>query len=210
MENINIAVVDDHKLFRKGIAELVANLKSFTVLFECGNGDELKTQMSAKTKPDIILLDIRDGNQDGLATATWLKKHYPCIPIAVLAMIEKDETILLMMQLGVKCYLFKDFDPDELETSLRKVAAGELCIPEFVIKLLLSTYNKPMQTILSVREHQFVQLMSTELTYAEIADQLRISKRTVDGYRDTLFEKLNVKSRVGIVSYAIRNKLIEL
>ena len=210
MKNINIAVVDDHKLFRKGIAGLVANLEGFTVLFECGNSDELKTQMSAKTKPNIILLDIHDRNQDSMATATWLKKHYPGIPIAVLAMIEKDETILLMMQLGVKCYLFKDFDPDDLETALRKVAAGDLCIPEFVIKLLLSTYNKPMQAVLSAREQQFVRLMSTELTYAEIADQLRISKRTVDGYRDTLFEKLNVKSRVGIVSYAVRNKLIEL
>lgn len=210
MKNINVAVVDDHTLFRTGIAALVAGFDDFTVLFECGNNENLKINMAAKAKPDVILLGIHDGNQDSMALASWLRTNYPEIPIAVLAMVQSDEMILIMMQLGAKCCMFKDFDPVEFEQTLRKVAAGELYIPEFVIKLLLSTYNKPVQAKLSTREQQFIKLMSTELTYKQIADQLRISKRTVDSYRDVLFEKLNVKSRVGMVSYAVKHKLVEL
>ena len=98
-----------------------------------------------------------------------------------------------------------------LRLAIKRVSRGEVYYPEFVTRLLLNTVNQQDEEVkLNGRELEFIKLASTELTYKEIADQMSISVRTVDGYRDSLFEKLQVKSRVGLVLYAIKNKLINL
>ena len=211
MENIRIALVDDHRLFRSGIASLINHIKGYSVLFEAGNGEELTQKLSPKYQPDIILLDIHMPVMDGTATALWLKETYPDIKIIVLSMLEDPEKVLNMLKLGVKGYLLKDAEPLEFEQALQKVSRGEVYYPDFVTKLLINNFNQPIDDLkLNAREIEFLKLAGTELTYKEIADQMYISVRTVDGYRDTLFDKLHIKSRVGLVLYAIKNKLIEL
>jgi DNA-binding NarL/FixJ family response regulator len=211
METIKIALVDDHRLFRSGIASLINNLNGYGVLFEAANGQELTQKITPRNKPDIVLLDINMPVMDGVHTAKWLHDVYPEIHIVVLSMHEDPEKVLTMLKLGVKGYLLKDAEPHEFEQALRKVAKGEVYYPEFVTRLLLSSFNQATPDVkLNARELEFLKMASTELTYKEIADQMSISVRTVDGYRDALFEKLHVKSRVGLVLYAIKNKLIDL
>ena len=211
MKTIQIALVDDHRLFRSGIASLINNFIGYTVIFEAANGDEMISKIKPDFRPDIILLDINMPGMNGINTARWLKTAYPEIQIIVLSMFDDAEKVLAMLKLGVRGYLLKDSEPIEFEQALQKVSRGEVYYPEFVTRLLVDSINNPVDfDKLNIREVEFLKLVATELTYKEIADQMRISVRTVDGYRDQLFEKLHVKSRVGLVLYAIKNKLIDL
>ena len=211
MEPIQIALVDDHRLFRSGIASLINNFEGFNVIFEVGNGEELITKISEGQKPKIVLLDIHMPVMDGAYTARWLKNKYPEIAVIVLSMNEDAEKVLEMLKIGIKGYMLKDSEPHEFELAIKRVSRGEVYYPDFVTRLLLNTVNQQDEEIkLNGRELEFIKLASTELTYKEIADQMSISVRTVDGYRDSLFEKLRVKSRVGLVLYAVKNKLINL
>jgi DNA-binding NarL/FixJ family response regulator len=211
MEAIQIALVDDHRLFRSGIASLINKFPQYKVIFEAGDGEELMRKLTPKLKPDIVLLDINMPKKDGIATAQWLRSTYPSVNIIVLSMFEDEEKVLQMVKIGVKGYLLKDAEPSEFEQALQKVSLGEVYYPDFVTRHLIHNFNHQVQLVkLNGRELEFLKLAGTELTYKEIADQMCISVRTVDGYRDQLFEKLQIKSRVGLVLYAIKNKLIDL
>jgi DNA-binding NarL/FixJ family response regulator len=211
METFQIALVDDHRLFRSGIAALINNFNGYHVLFEAGNGQELIQKISPKLKPDIVLLDINMPKMDGITTAQWLRTNYPGIHIIVLSMFEDAEKVLSMIKIGVKGYLLKDAEPHEFEQALNRVAQNEVYYPQFVTRYLINNFNKQAEQVkLNTRELEFLRLAGTELTYKEIASQMCISARTVDGYRDQLFEKLQIKSRVGLVLYAIKNNLINL
>ncbi|GAA4929532.1 response regulator transcription factor [Mucilaginibacter defluvii] len=190
---------------------MINNLPGFSILFEAGNGEELTRKISPKNKPEIVLLDINMPVMDGIETAKWLRTNYPDVCVIVLSMFEDAEKVLAMVKLGVKGYLLKDAEPAEFETALKRVAEGEVYYPDFVTKHLINNFNEAAANVkLNNRELEFLRLAGTELTYKEIADQMCVSVRTVDGYRDQLFEKLQIKSRVGLVLYAIKNKMIEL
>jgi DNA-binding NarL/FixJ family response regulator len=208
---IQIALVDDHKLFRSGIAYLINNFHRYSVLFEAGDGEDMIRKITSKLKPDIILLDISMPKMDGISTARWLRTNHPEIKIIVLSMFEDAEKVLTMVRMGVKGYLLKDSEPTEFEDALLKVSQNEIYYPEFVTKHLVHNINIDYTLAkLNSREVEFLKLASTELTYKEIAEHMCISSRTVDGYRDQLFDKLGIKSRIGLVLYAIKNKLIEV
>jgi len=211
METIQIALVDDHRLFRSGIASLINKFPQYKILFEAGDGEELSRKLTPKLKPHLILLDINMPKKDGIATAQWIRANYPDVNIIVLSMFEDAEKVLQMVKIGVKGYLLKDAEPLEFERALQSVSQGEVYFPEFVTRHLISNFNQKTDEVrLNIRELEFLKLAGTELTYKEIADQMCISVRTVDDYRDRLFEKLQTKSRIGLVLYAIKNKLIVL
>jgi DNA-binding NarL/FixJ family response regulator len=211
MDLIQIALVDDHRLFRSGIAALINKLPGYNILFEAGDGEELIRKLTPKVKPHIVLLDINMPKKDGIGTAQWLRTTFPEVKVIILSMSEDEEKVLQMVKLGVKGYLLKDAEPAEFELALLKVAQDDLYYPQFVTRYLVKSFNRQADAIkLNNRELEFLKLAGTELTYKEIADQMCISTRTVDGYRDQLFEKLQIKSRVGLVLYAIKNKLIIL
>ena len=208
---IRIALVDDHRLFRSGIASLIADFDRYTIIFEAGDGEEMIRKINPKNKPHIILLDISMPKMNGIVTAKWLRDNHPDINIIVLSMFEDAEKVLTMVRMGVKGYLLKDSEPHEFENALTKVSSGEVYYPEFVTRHLVDSINIDYNLIkLNNREVEFLKLAATELTYKEIADYMNISSRTVDGYRDQLFEKLQIKSRIGLVLYAIKHKLIDL
>jgi DNA-binding NarL/FixJ family response regulator len=210
-EPIRIALVDDHRLFRSGITSLINNFDGYTILFEAGDGEEMMRKINPKLKPNIILLDINMPKMDGITTARWLRDVHPDINIIVLSMYEDAEKVLTMVRMGVKGYLLKDAEPIEFEDALNKVAQDEIYYPEFVTKHLIHSIDAEFNIAkLNSREIEFLKLAGTELTYKEIAAQMCISTRTVDGYRDQLFDKLQIKSRIGLVLYAIKNKLIDL
>ncbi|MFB9841222.1 response regulator transcription factor [Mucilaginibacter ginsenosidivorans] len=208
---IQIALVDDHRLFRSGIAYLINNFHHYSVLFEAGDGEEMIKKIQSKLKPDIILLDISMPKMDGISTARWLRTNHPDIKIIVLSMFEDAEKVLTMVRMGVKGYLLKDAEPVDFEDALMKVANDEIYYPDFVTRHLVHNINIDFTLAkLNSREIEFLKLSATELTYKEIAEHMCISSRTVDGYRDQLFEKLQIKSRIGLVLYAIKNKLIDV
>lgn len=211
MEITKVALVDDHRLFRSGIASLVNQFAGYKVIFEASNGQDLILKISKKLQPDIILLDINMPLMDGLETARWLQTNYPEINIIVLSMFDDADKVLAMISMGIKGYILKDAEAEEFKKSLDTVAASGVYYPSFVTKHLVKNLKRENgKTELNNRETEFLKLACTELTYKEIADQMFVSVRTVDGYRDQLFEKLKIKNRVGLVLYAIKNKIVEL
>ena len=214
----SVALVDDHSLLRNGLANLVRNYSDYAVLFEADNGKELIKALKATSLPDIVLLDINMPGMDGFETALWLRKHYPDIKVLALSMYDNEQAIIRMMKNGAKGYILKDIDPIEFRQALDSVRKKGYYYSELVTGKLIHAVNmmddldQPIQTLvkLNQRELQFLKLVCTELTYREIAEQMFLSPRTIDGYRDDLFEKLKVKTRVGLAMYAIKNGIVTL
>lgn len=217
MGTIKVALADDHVLLRNGLAGLVTNL-GYTVLFECSNGKELIHKLSKDDLPDIVLMDINMPEMDGYETTLWLKNNYPLVPVLALSMYDDENAIIRMLKNGAKGYITKDTDPLELRRAIDDVVTKGVHYSEMVTgRLLHSIYqlDEPdagtRQLLdLSEREIEFLKLASTEKTYKEIADHMHLSPRTVDGYRDALFEKLSVKNRVGLVLFAIRRGIVQV
>jgi len=214
----SVALVDDHVLLRNGLANLIRSFGEYSILFEAGNGSDFIRQLKPRTLPDIVLLDINMPDMDGYETSLWIRRHHPEIKIVALSMYDTDNSIIRMLKNGVKGYILKDADPAELKVALESVISKGFYYSELVTGKLIHTINTldvPDHQVrhvlrLNDRELEFLKLACTECTYKEIAEQMYLSPRTIDGYRDTLFEKLNVKTRVGLVLYAIRNGIVAL
>jgi len=214
----SVVLVDDHILLRNGLANLIRSFGEYAVLFEAYNGKDLIKQLKPRCLPDLVLLDINMPEMDGYETALWLKHNYPCIKTLALSMYDTDNSIIRMLKNGVKGYILKDIEPGELKLALQAVMQKGFYYSEMVTGKLIHTINaldEPEQKVRSLltlneRELEFLKLACTECTYKEIADQMYLSPRTIDGYRDTLFEKLHVKTRVGLVLYAIRNGIVTI
>jgi DNA-binding NarL/FixJ family response regulator len=213
---VNIAIVDDHKLFVSALKSLIGNFFcNYHILFEASNGVDMIHKITPLFKPDIILLDLNMPVMNGYETLDWVAENYPEIRIIILSMAENGESVLKLIKSGIKGYLLKDAEAEEFKFALDAVCFGGVYFPKFVTQHLLQHFNKPVeedspQTKLNDRELAFLKLSATELTYKEIADRLCVSVRTVDGYRDHLFNKLNVKSRIGLAVYAIKNEICHI
>ncbi len=217
MDKVTLAIVDDHKLFRDGLAELINGFSEYTVIIEADNGVDFIRQVDPENVPDIVLLDINMKEMDGFETAEWLKARYPEVKILVLSMYENENAIIRMLKSGARGYVLKDIRKKELEQALSSLVSKGYYYTEMVTGKLIHVINtldevKPGQSIkdlvsMNQREIEFLKLACTELTYKDIAEKMNLSVHTIDGYRDTLFEKLNAKSRIGLVLYAIRNKI---
>ena len=210
-----IVLTDDHVLLRNGLAALVKNL-GHTVLFEADNGKDFIEKLLPGNIPDIVLMDINMPQMDGYETTGWLKKNYPKVKVLALSMYDNENAIIRMLKSGAKGYILKDSDPSELSTAIEAIKVKGFHYSDQVNGKIMHALNKMddeqrsvrTPTQLSEREKDFLKYTCTELTYREIADKMHLSPRTIDGYRDTLFEKLEVKTRVGLVMYAIKNGMI--
>lgn len=211
-EQPTIALADDHALLRNGLAQLVGNL-GYTVLYQADDGEELLQKIETGPEPDLVLLDINMPRKDGYETALWLKHHKPAVKIIALSMYDDEQAIIRMLKNGARGYILKDAEPAELKTALRAVLEKGYHYSDLVTGKLLHSLQSQEDDSgeargLSDKEIMFLRLAATELTYKEIAEQMSLSPRTIDGYRDALFEKLGIKSRVGLVLYAIRKGIV--
>jgi len=212
-----IALADDHVLLRKGLASLVQNL-GYTVLLEADNGQELIEKISSGELPELILMDINMPEKDGYETTLWLKEHYPDIKVLALSMYDDETAIIRMLKNGARGYILKDSEPGELRTAMESVLNKGFYYSEMITGRLMRTITDMDDAQsgtkklfnLSEREVDFLKLVCTEMTYKEIASQMHLSPRTIDGYRDALFEKLDIKTRTGLAIYAIKNGLVQL
>ena len=204
-----IAIVDDHVLIAQAIKGIIANFDNFETICECENGQELIDKINTyNVLPDIVLLDISMPVMDGFQTADWLQKNHPEILVMVLSMQNDEQSVIRMVKNGAKSYLLKNSHPRELESALLKLVENGFYYPEWASKIIFSSINKTSNEALSKlteREKEFLKYTITEKSYKEIAELMFCSPRTVESYRDNLFEKLNLKTRVGLAVYAIKN-----
>jgi two-component system invasion response regulator UvrY len=214
----NIALVDDHVLLRNGLASLIENFDGYTVLFEADNGKHFIEQLKNHSLPDIILLDITMPEMNGFETAAWIRQHAPGIKILVLSMMDNDEVVIGMLKAGAKGYILKDSKPLVFKQALDHIRDTGFYMNELVSNKMLNFVSqdhdkaKELSIIaqLSPRELTFLQYACSEMTYKDIAVEMKVSPRTVDGYRDELLKKLNLQSRVGLVLFAIKNGICKL
>jgi two-component system, NarL family, invasion response regulator UvrY len=212
-----IVLVDDHVLLRKGLAELVKNFGN-EILFEADNGKDFITKLQPALTPEVVLMDINMPEMDGYETCQWLKKNHPEVKVLALSMYDNEASIIRMLKSGAKGYILKDCEPAELKRAIVSLVTKGYYYSDLVSGKLINAINKfdedghePARIEkLNDRETEFLKYTCTELTYKEIAEKMFVSPRTVDGYRDALFEKLGVKTRVGLVLYAIRNGVINI
>lgn len=206
--NNKVVLVDDHRLFRKGLAELINDFPGYSVTGDYDNGLDLQRNLVEGEHPDIALLDINMPEMGGYETAIWLKGSYPAVKIMALSMNGHEKSIIRMVQAGARGYILKDADPSELNLALDHLVHKGYFHSELVSTTLLNNCQDSQNGNLNEKEIRFLELACSELTYKEIADKMNLSPRTIDGYRESLFERLNVRSRVGLVLYAIRNELV--
>ncbi|NII24907.1 response regulator transcription factor [Pseudoflavitalea sp. X16] len=213
-KQIQVAVADDHTLMRKALARLISTFANYTILFEADNGSDVKDKISKHIIPDILLLDVSMPGMDGYETVKWLFKNHPHIKVLALSMSSDESTIIRMLRLGAKGYIMKNTEPEELKLALDSVMEKNFYLSEYISGKIISGLHKdidqPDEPIsLTEKEKEFLQWVCSELTYKDIAAKMFVSPRTVDDYRNSLFEKLKVKTRVGLVLYAIRHGMVE-
>jgi two-component system, NarL family, invasion response regulator UvrY len=212
----NLALTDDHILLRNGLASLLKNL-GHSILFEADNGKDLTVKLNPGQLPDVILMDINMPEMDGCETTTWLRKHHPAVKVLALSMYNNESAIIRMLKAGAKGYILKDSRPQQLEAAIDAIMKQGFHYSELLNGKLIHAINQMGDTStglstlvhLHEKETDFLKFCCTELTYKEIAEKLSVSPRTVDSYRDTLFEKLNVKTRIGLVMYAVKNGIVQ-
>lgn len=210
-----VAIVDDHQLLAQALAVLVNRFETYTVLFCAENGLDMLQQIAEKGVPDIVLLDVNMPGMNGAESASAIRERYPAAKVLALSMLDDEQTVVQMMQNGARGYLLKGSRPDELLQALNEIRDQGLYTTTFLTERLLAQLNRPASLPkdnsaphFNQRERDFIRLACSELTYVEIADKMCVSPRTVDGYREAVFEKLSVKSRQGLVMEAIRRGLV--
>lgn len=209
-----IVIVDDHVLIAKALEGIIDNFKDFEVIYVAENGKDLIQKFENNSKiPDIILLDISMPIMDGFETVFWLKENHPNIKVMALSMQGDDKSVIKMIKNGAKGYLLKNTHPKELENALIKLNSDGFFYPEWASKIIFSNMNNDKSTEngvrISDREKEFLRYTVTELSYKEIADKMCCSPRTVESYRDQLCDKLDLKTRVGLAVFAIKNGFAE-
>lgn len=213
MTMIKIALVDDHVILRESLAVLIEMLQGFEIVLQADNGSDFITKFPKSTIPDIVIMDISMPVMDGVQTSRWLKQNHPSIKVLAFSMIKNDFIIIRMLKNGARGYILKDCEPSELRQALNAIYEqgyyfNDLITPRMKPKsdnedaLMLPPFNEG--------ELAFLRWACSEKTYKEIAGEMNVSHRTIDAYRDSLFKKLQVSSRIGIAMYAIKTGIVQI
>ncbi|WP_210148822.1 response regulator transcription factor [Chryseobacterium scophthalmum] len=209
-----IVIVDDHLLIAKALEGIIDNFEDFEVIDVAENGKDMIDKFESGQKiPDIILLDISMPLMNGFETAVWLKENHPNIKVMALSMQGDDNSVIKMIRNGAKGYLLKNTHPKDLEIALTKLNSDGFFYPDWASKIIFSNMsdekNNEKKKKISEREKEFLTYTVTELSYKEIAEKMCCSPRTVESYRDQLCEKFDLKTRVGLAVFAIKNGFAE-
>ncbi|HQE11552.1 MAG TPA: response regulator transcription factor [Flavipsychrobacter sp.] len=209
IEKIRIAMADDHALLRKSLATVINSMEEFEVIISVDNGKLLLEALKTTNMlPQVCILDINMPEMNGYETARELFNSYPEIKIIALSMYDNEQNVIQMIRNGATGYLLKDADPEELRRAILDVVTYGFYQSNLTKGKLLRTV--PHEDELSENELNFLKLCCSELSYKEIAEKMFKSPRTIDGYRDSLFSKLDVTSRTGLVLYAIKTGIVPI
>jgi len=217
MKKIRIILADDHQLFRKGLINILNQTDDLAVAAEASNGLDVIKILEEDPSFDLLLLDLNMPYMNGLETVIRLKKRGIKIPTLILSMEENEFTIIQLIRLGVKGYILKDESPENLKQGIRLAIENKYFLNGFLsprlqsaISEMLNGEESELVKKLTDRELEFLRLTASDHSYKEIANKMGISSRTADSYRDILFVKLQVKSRIGLALFAIKRGLVYL
>lgn len=215
-ELINVAIADDHKIFRKGVILSLKVYHNIRFMLEAENGEELIKGIE-KEEPDIVLMDLKMPVKDGIETTKYLNKHFPQIRILILTMFEDERFVGHLMDSGANGYLLKSTEPAEIKQAIMDVMNTGFYLNNFVNRVLIKKNyagkkfnpNLNSEIVVSEREKEVLSLVCMEYTAQEIAQKMEISARTVEAIKDRLMERFGVKNSVGLVFFAMKNSLID-
>jgi DNA-binding NarL/FixJ family response regulator len=220
---IKIAIADDHKIVREGICGVIKNISQnldneycMNVVIQAANGQELINQLNPSTLPDIILLDIQMPVLNGLETIKLLLKQYPLLKIIMLTMHDEKQFIIQSLDLGAKSYLLKDVEPEEMKTAIIEVFKKGFYISEPVTSAMatkIGLMGKPkmkMYEQLTKTELKVLELICSGNTTQEIADKLFNAVKTIEGHRENIRAKMNVRNTAEMIICAIQNQLVDV
>jgi DNA-binding NarL/FixJ family response regulator len=213
MRKHTIAIVDDHLLIAKALTEIIDKYSGYEVLYEVENGQALIERMQQPANvPDMVLLDVSMPVMNGFETAAWLRAQHPGILIMALSMQDDEDSLIKMIKNGANGYLLKNVHPNELEKALDTLRQKGFYYPDWATsKVLMNIAGGGKEAVPAIqfsdRELEFFKYVGTEMSYKEMAEKMFCSPRTVESYRDSLFEKLNLKTRVGLAVYAMQHQL---
>jgi DNA-binding NarL/FixJ family response regulator len=211
-----VAIADDHKIFRKGVVLSLRTYPNIKFVQEAENGDDLLAGL-AESQPDIVLMDLRMPQKDGIETTKLISKLYPNIKVLVLTMYEDERFVSHLMENGANGYLLKSADPSEIKKAIMEVMSRGYYLNNFVNRVLLKKSHARAKTIPSLnsevvlndKEREVIRLLCMEYTAQEIAQKMEISPRTVEAIKDRLMERFGTKNTAGLVFFAVKNNLID-
>lgn len=207
-----VIIVDDHLLFSQSLAFLINSFDEFEVVRQFENGKHFINYLQEHENPevDIVLMDVNMPVMDGLVTTAWLSKNRPELKVIALSVNDDEKVIIRMIKNGVKGYLLKDTSPIMFHEALKTVINTGFYFTEMVTGIIVNKLSeKDKIKSLKDKEIEFIRLCCSEKTYREIAIEMCLSPKTIDGYRETIFSKLSIKTRIGLVLYAIKHKIFE-
>lgn len=216
LPEIKIGIADDHKIFRKGVILSMRQYTNLRFVLEAENGEEL-LKMIPDAMPDIILCDLKMPVKDGIDATKAITKQFPGIRVIILTMYEDDRFVGHLMDCGAAGYLLKNTEPAEVYKAINDVRRTGFYLSPFVNRILIKkNYSKQKfnpslatEAVLSEREKEVLMLVAMEFTATEIAAKIFISARTVEAIKDRLMERFGVKNSVGLVFYAMKNRLLD-
>ncbi len=216
LPEIKIGIADDHKIFRKGVILSMRQYTNLRFILEAENGEDL-LQKIPENVPDIILCDLKMPIKDGIDATKAITKLYPKVRVIILTMYEDDRFVGHLMDCGAAGYLLKNTEPSEVYKAINDVKRTGFYLSPFVNRILIrKNYSKQKfnpslssEAVLSEREKEVLMLVCMEYTASEIADKMFISARTVEAIKDRLMERFGVKNSVGLVFYAMKNRLLD-
>ena len=215
-DTLKVAIADDHQIFRSGVILSLKPYSHIKFVLEASNGQELIDGIE-KDIPDIVLLDLRMPEMDGIETTKYLNKHYPQIRILILTMFEDERFVGHLMDSGANGYLLKSTDPSEIVHAFADVMENGFYLNNFVNRVLIKknyakqkfSPNLNSELTITDKEKEVLSLVCMEFTAQEIAQRMNISPRTVEAIKDRLMERFGVKNSVGLVFFAMKNSLID-
>src|SRR6478672_5444675 len=213
---IKVALADDHKIFRDGIKMALKGKEYLKILWEAEDGKDLMHKMQIK-KPDVLLMDIRMPEIDGINAIPLLRKEYEDVKIIVLTMYDDQEMISKMMEMGANAYLTKTTDPEEIYQAILACMNDDFYFNELVNKAVLSKLQSkktvrqfyPNPVKFTEKELKILKLISDDKTTEDISKEVFLSPRTIETIRQNMKQKVGAKTIAGLVMYAMRNKLLE-
>jgi len=216
-KKIKISIADDHQIIREGMSALISCIPEFEVSGTAADGDELMADIEKNT-PDVVLMDIQMPGKSGIELSKILNGKYPQIRIIIFSGNITGDDILPCINSGVKGIISKNSGIDEIKSAVFSVMNGSEYFGESITNLILKCYieknktekNFPKQKMLSDREIEIIKLFAEGLLYKEIAEKLNISVRTVEAHKNNIMKKMEFKTLIDLVKYAIKNRFIEL
>ena len=216
MNVIKVAIADDHKIFRKGVVLSLRPYTNIKFVLEAENGDELLAGLP-EASPDVVLMDLRMPQKDGIETTKIISKQYPNMFVLVLSMYEDERFVSHLMENGANGYLLKNAEPQEIRKAIMDVYEKGYYLNNFVNRLLIKKAHSKQKSIpslnseitISDKERDVLRFICMEFTAQEIAQKMDISPRTVEAIKDRLMERFGSKNTAGLVFFAVKNNLVD-